>query len=147
MASGLGGAVDGSRPPLSHWVGGLTAPKRSPDPCSGRPRLATGLRFDVELKRLPMGVIRDSRAPEPVWALSMKLMVGCWCRDNHNAHYVVTHLWDVGTIDALAERAQAAYSIVEGWISTSVDADHWRRPAGSADHRRAIALLEDSAVG
>lgn len=93
---------------------------------------ATGdwLEIDVYLERSPKGTIRDSRTPDPVWTLSMDLMVACWCQDNHNAHYVEQHRWDVGAVDALFERADAAHSVAERWITTSLDADHWRRQAG-----------------
>lgn len=50
----------------------------------------------------------------------MALMVGCWCRDNHNAQYIEDHRWDVGTVEAFAERAHAAYSIAEGLLTASI---------------------------
>lgn len=88
------------------------------------------LEVDIEIKRRPQGVIRDSTSPNPVWTVTIELMVGCWCRDNHNAHYVEERRWDVGTPDALAAQLDTAYTIAAGWLASSLDADTWRRRAG-----------------
>lgn len=57
-------------------------------------------------------------------------MVACWCEDNHNAHYIEEHRWDVGTVDALADKADAAHSIAKRWLDASMDGDYWRQQAG-----------------
>ncbi|MDJ0962265.1 MAG: hypothetical protein QNJ88_16580 [Acidimicrobiia bacterium] len=87
------------------------------------------LEIDIEIRRHPKGILRDSRPPDPVWTVTLVLMVGCWCQDNHNAHYIEERRWDVGSVEALTDRTRSAYTVAQGWLESSMDADYWRHRA------------------
>ncbi len=104
------------------------------------PAQSDWLEIDVDPKRRPQGHAKCPGLPDPVLSVVATLSVACWCRDNHNAHYVEERHEEVGTTEALVEACEAVLSAGESWISTSSDPEEWRRRAGLVERIRSQDL-------
>jgi len=88
------------------------------------------LEIHIELKRGVRGVRKGPDPAQPNWDLRVMLGVDCWCPNNHGTHYVEERGWNVGNMEALVERCESVYSLVESWIESGLDADDLLRQAG-----------------
>jgi hypothetical protein len=66
----------------------------------------------------------------PLFTVSARVEVACWCSTDHGAHAVQTQEWLVGTGEAAGEALVAAVEAVVAWLNRPHHPSVWRARSG-----------------